>query len=95
MEHFETIFYAIDAAYCSKRVNRILSDDTDVFVPLVSWVCLEEMESKVQVKRWFLTVLDINATCTDLGPHWLQYHGMHALSNCDMASYQCAKQLAH
>ena len=44
-----------------------MSDDTDVFVVLVYWADREEMTSKVQMERWNGTVLDINATCADLG----------------------------
>ena len=33
------------------------------------------------------TVLDINATCSELGPQCLQLLGMHTLSGCDTTSY--------
>ena len=32
------------------------------------------------MERWDGTVLDINATCSELGPQCLQLLGMHALS---------------
>ena len=32
-------------------------------------------------------VVDINATCTELGPKCLQLMGMHVLSGCDSVSY--------
>ena len=66
------ISYVIEAAKCGKDVIRVLSDDSDVFVLLVYWVYREEMTSKVQMERWDGTVLDINATCADLGPQCLQ-----------------------
>ena len=59
------ISYVIEAAKCGKDVIRILSDYTDVFVLLVYCVYREEMTSKVQMERWYGTVLDINATCAD------------------------------
>ena len=85
------ISYAIEAAKCGKDVIRVLSDDTDVFVLLVYWVHREEMTSKVQMERWDGTVLDINATCANLGPQCLQLLGMHAISGCDTTSYPYAK----
>ena len=36
-------------------------------------------------------VLDINATCTNLGPKCVQLLGMHALSGCDTTSYPYGK----
>ena len=39
------------------------------------------------MERWDGTVLDINATCTNLGPKCLQLLGMHAISGCDTTSY--------
>ena len=84
------ISYVIEAAKCGKDVTRVLSDDTDVFVLLVYWVNREEMTSKVQMERWDGTVLDITATCADLGPQRLQLLGMHAISGCDTTSYPYA-----
>ena len=43
------------------------------------------------MEQWDRTVLDINATCTNLGPKCLQLLGMHALSGCDTASYPFGK----
>ena len=51
----------------------------------------EEMTSKVQMERWDGTVLDINATCADLGPQCLQLIGMHVISGCDTTSYPYGK----
>ena len=84
------ISYVIEAAKCGKDVIRVLSDDTDVFELLVYWVYREKMMSRVQVERWDGTVLDINATCADLGPQCLQLLGMHAISGCDTTSYPYA-----
>ena len=85
------ILYVIEAAKCGKDVIRVLSDDSDVFVLLVYWVYREEMTSKVQMERWDGTVLDINATCADLGPQCLQLLGMHAISVCGTTSYAYSK----
>ena len=43
------------------------------------------------MERWDGTVLNINATCADLGPKCLQLLGMHALSGCDTTSYPYSK----
>ena len=43
------------------------------------------------MERWDGIVLDINATCADLGPQCLQLLGMHAISGCDTTSYPYAK----
>jgi hypothetical protein len=43
------------------------------------------------MEPWDRTVLDINATCTDLGPKCLQLLGIHTLSGCGTTSYPYAK----
>ena len=65
------------------------SDDTVVFVLLVQWVprVALHVQCKVQMERWNGTVLDINATCTELGPKCLQLL-VHALSGCD-TTFNC------
>ena len=85
------ISYVLDAASHDKGVIRVVSDDTDVFVLLVYWVYLKHLDSNVQVERWDGTVLDINATCANLGPKCLQLLGMHALSGRDTTSYPFGK----
>ena len=85
------ISYIIEAAKCGKDVIRVLGDDTDVFVVLVYSVDREEMTSKVQMERWNGTVLDINATCADLGPQCLQLLGIHAISGCDTPKENSAR----
>ena len=85
------ISYVIEATNSSKTVIRVLSDDTDVFVLLVYWVCRKELECKVQMERWDGTVLNVNATCDKLGAKCVQLLGMHALSGCDTTSYPYAK----
>ncbi len=42
-------------------------------------------------ERWDGTVLDINATCSDLGPKCLQLLDIHALTGCDTVSYPYGK----
>ena len=54
------IAYMLQAAKLGKDVMRILSDSADVFVMLVYWVW--------KMERWNGVVVDINATCTELGP---------------------------
>lgn len=85
------ISYVLEAANYGKGVIRVLSDDTDVFVLLVYWVYRADLQCKVQMERWDGTVLDINATCADLGPKCLQLLGMHVLSGCDTTSYPYGK----
>ena len=65
------ISYVLQAANHGRSVIRVLSDDTDVFVLLVYWVRQASLKCKVQMERWDGTVLDINSTCTDLGPKCL------------------------
>ena len=43
------------------------------------------------MERWNGTVLDISATCTELGPKCLQILTVHALSGCDTTSYLYSK----
>ncbi|KAK3874903.1 hypothetical protein Pcinc_020220 [Petrolisthes cinctipes] len=43
------------------------------------------------MEHWDGAILDINATCDDLGPKYLQLFGMHALSGCDTTSYPYGK----
>ena len=69
----------------------MLSDDTDVFVLLVYWTYRAKLECKVQMERWDGTVLDINATCAELGMQCLQLLGMHALTGCITTSYPHGK----
>ena len=85
------VSYVIQAASHGKSVIRVLSDDTDVFVLLVYWVHRAGLQCKVQMERWDGTVLDINATCADLGKKCLQLLGVHALSGCDTVSYPYGK----
>jgi hypothetical protein len=85
------ISYVLQAANSGKGVICVLSDDTDMFVLLVYWVYQAYLQFKVQMERWDGTVLDINATCADLGPNCLQLLGMHALSGCDTTSYPFGK----
>ncbi len=88
------VSYILKAASDGKRVIRVLSDDTDIFVLLVYWVYQADLEllCKVQMERWDGTVLNINATCANLGPKCLQLLGMHALSGCDTTSYPYGKR---
>jgi len=85
------IAYMLQAAEFGKGVIRILSDDTDVFVMLVYWVWKMQLNCSVQMERWNGVVVDINATCTELGPKCLQLLGVHALSGCDTVSYPFSK----
>lgn len=43
------------------------------------------------MERWDGSVLDVNATCAELGAKCLQLLGMHALSGCDATSYPYGK----
>ena len=87
------VSYVLKYANNGKGVIRVLSDDTDVFVLLVYWVYQADLEllCKVQTEWWDGAVLNINATCADLGLKCLQLLGMHALSRCDTTSYPYGK----
>ena len=43
------------------------------------------------MERWDGSVLDIKATCNNLGQKCLHLPGMHALSGCDTTSYPHGK----
>ena len=62
---FTTISYLIDAANSGKSMIRVLSENTDVFVLLVRWVYGEEMECKVQMEQWDMTVLG-HSVCSSM-----------------------------
>ena len=69
----------LQVAEFGKDVIRILSDDTDVFVMLVYCVCKMKLHCSVQMERWNEVVVDIGATCNELGPKCLQLMGMDVL----------------
>ena len=50
-----------------------------------------ELDCSVRYRWWNGTVLDINATCVDLGKKCLQLLGVHALSGCDTVLYPYGK----
>ena len=54
---FTTILYLIDEANYSKNMIRVLSEDIYALVLLICWVYREEMEYKVQMERWDMTML--------------------------------------
>ena len=70
-----------------KDVIRILSDDIDVFVMLVYWVCKIQLHCNGQMERWNGVVVDIHEACSELGPKCLQLMGMHVLNGCETVSY--------
>ena len=80
------IAYMLQAAEFDKGVVRILSDDTDVFMMLVYWVWKMQLHCSVQMECWNGVVVDINATCTELGPKCLQLMGIHVLNGYDTVS---------
>ena len=63
-----TIAYLLQAATFVKDVIGILSDDTGVFVMLAYWVWKIQLHCSVEMEGWNGVVVDINATCTELGP---------------------------
>ena len=83
------VSYVLEAARCEKSNIRVLSDDIDVLVLMVYWIFQKKLKCKV--KHWEGPVLDINATCADLGAKYLQLLGMHALSSCAKTSYPYRK----
>ena len=85
------VSHVLNAAASGKHVIRVISDDTDVFVLLVFWVYQNNLQCKVQMQHWDGSILDINATCHELGFKCLQLLGVHALSGCDTTSYPFKK----
>jgi hypothetical protein len=87
------IAYMLQAAESGKAVIRILCDDTDVFVLLVYWTWKMQLYStcNVRMERWNGVVLDVNATCLQLGSKCLEILGMHAITGCDTVSYPFSK----
>ncbi len=85
------VSHVSQSAELGKKTIRVLSDDTDVFVLLVYWVWKNQIQSRVHMERWDHTILDINATCANLGDKCGQLLGAHALSGCDTTSYLFGK----
>ena len=59
---------------------------------LVYWVWKAQLSCSVQMKPWDGSIIDINATCNELGPKCLQLLGMHVLSDvirCHTLSTKC------
>ena len=81
-----SVWDVLKAAKNGKRVIRVLSDDTDMYV--LYWVYRVDLEllCKVQWSGGIEPSYYINATCADLGPKCLQLLGMHVLSGCDTTS---------
>ena len=88
------ISYMLQAADDGCHVVRVLSDDTDIFVLLVYWTWRCDLQDRlaVQMEKWDCVVLDVNATCAQLGStvcsHLL---GAHAITGCDTVSYPFGK----
>ena len=85
------ISHMLAAVNLGKKVIRIMSDDTDVFILLVYWVFKKKVEAKVQLEKWDGTVLNINETCKKLGILCLLLLAIHALTGCDTVSYTFGK----
>ena len=84
--------YMLRAADESVQTIRILSDNTDVFVPLVYWTSKKQVDAQVQMEKWNGDILDINETVRQLGPRKCsQPLGTYALSGCDILSYPFGK----
>ena len=63
------ISYMLQSADDGCHVVRVLSDDMDIFVLLVFWTwrCNLKERIAVQMEKWDDVVLDVNATCVNLG----------------------------
>ncbi len=88
------ISYMLQAADEGRQVVRVLSDDSDIFVLLVYWTWRYDLQGRitVQMEKWDGVVLDINATCTNLGDAMCsQLLGAHAITGCDTVSYPFGK----
>ena len=85
------VSFMVDAVRDGRKVIRILSDDTDVFVILIFWVRKLSIKVLVQMEKWDGTVLRINDIVAALGDRSLQLLGMHAVTGCDTVSYPSNK----
>ena len=88
------ISYLFQAADAGRQVVRILSGDSDIFVLLVYWTWRYDLQGRVsvQMEKWDGVVLDINATCANLGDTMCsQRLGAHVLSGYDTLSYPFGK----
>ena len=88
------ISYMLQAADDGCHVVRVLSYETDIFVLLVYWTwrCNLKDRLAVQMEKWDGVVLDVNATCANLGSTVCsQQHGAHAITGCDTVSYPFGK----
>ena len=88
------ISYLFQAADAGRQMIRIISDDSDTFVLLVYWTWRYDLQVRVvvQMEKWDDVILDINATCANLGDTVSsQLLGGHALSGCDTVSYPFGK----
>ena len=83
--------YMLKAAASSAQTIRVLCDDTDVFILLVYWTWQKDIKKNIQMEKWDGTVLDVQATVSQLGDKCGQLLGMHALSGCDTVSYPCGR----
>ena len=70
----------------SAATDRIVCDDTIVFVLLVYWTWRKNIRKNIQMEKWDDTVLAIGATMDKLGCKCGQLPGMHALSDCATVS---------
>ena len=92
------ISYLFQTADVGRQMVRILSDDNDIFVLLVYWTWRYDLQVRVavQMTKWDGVVLDINATCANLGDTvYSQLLGGHAVSGCDTVSYPFGKSKAY
>ena len=86
MEHFgnefTTPFCVTDAANSGQSMN-----DTNVFVLLIRWVYLEEMECRVQMGGGTWQYRSTVAA--------LAWYNIYAISKCDITSYSYVKAKAN
>ena len=62
------VSFVLEAAKSGQSVICILSDDIDVFALLVFYhMNRADLQCKVHMERWDGSVLEVNATCADLG----------------------------
>lgn len=85
------LFQAMDDGH---HVVRVLSDDSDIFMLLVYWTWCYDLQDRLaaQMEKWDGVVLEINATCANLGDRVCsQLLGAHAITGCDTVSYPFGK----
>ena len=85
------VTHMLAAANALKKIIRIKSNDTTIFILLVYWVYKTLIKSLFLLEKWNRSILNINETCKQLCATCLQTLGMHVLSGSETVSYHYEK----